>query len=98
MPVRLYVKISVIIIYALTFIYIIGGFEQEIFNLFDACGSAEDIKWIIRIILKDVRLGIGHDFVLKIFHPDAAEFYVHSSDLKKVCISIQIITNYFNFI
>lgn len=64
---------------------ITGGLEQEILNLFDCCGSAEDLKWIIRIILKDVRLGIGHNSVLNIFHPDASELYVHANDLKKVC-------------
>jgi DNA ligase 4 len=36
--------------------------------------NASEFKWIIRIILKDLKLNIKNDVVLNAFHPDAVEF------------------------
>ncbi|KAL6115478.1 lig4 [Pungitius sinensis] len=47
--------------------------------------SALEQKWLIRMILKDMKLGISKETVLQVFHPDAAELYNVSTDLKKVC-------------
>eukprot|EP01022_Parablepharisma_sp_SALTPOND_P011968 TRINITY_DN15277_c0_g1_i1.p1 TRINITY_DN15277_c0_g1~~TRINITY_DN15277_c0_g1_i1.p1 ORF type:complete len:732 (-),score=68.46 TRINITY_DN15277_c0_g1_i1:510-2705(-) len=41
-------------------------------------------KWIVRIILKDLKLGIGHETILKNYHPDAISLYNVTSDLKEV--------------
>ncbi|XP_061780188.1 DNA ligase 4 [Nerophis lumbriciformis] len=47
--------------------------------------SALEQKWLIRIILKDMKLGISKETVLQVFHPDAAELYNVTTDLNKVC-------------
>eukprot|EP00921_Rhytidocystis_pertsovi_P006816 GHVQ01011527.1.p1 GENE.GHVQ01011527.1~~GHVQ01011527.1.p1 ORF type:complete len:986 (-),score=186.32 GHVQ01011527.1:107-3064(-) len=41
-------------------------------------------KWITRIILKDLRLGIAHERVLKELHSEALHLYNQCSDLKEV--------------
>ncbi|KAL1919805.1 uncharacterized protein VTP21DRAFT_1736 [Calcarisporiella thermophila] len=47
--------------------------------------SATEQKWIIRIILKDLKIGISERTVFKAFHPDAYDLFNTCSDLKKVC-------------
>ncbi|TSK17853.1 DNA ligase 4 [Bagarius yarrelli] len=47
--------------------------------------SALEQKWLIRMILKDMKLGISKETVLQIFHPDASELYNVSTDLARVC-------------
>ncbi|KAM6893322.1 DNA ligase 4 isoform 1-T2 [Lycodopsis pacificus] len=47
--------------------------------------SALEQKWLIRMILKDMKLGISKETVLGVFHPDAAELYNVNTDLNKVC-------------
>ncbi|TRY75941.1 hypothetical protein DNTS_033501 [Danionella cerebrum] len=47
--------------------------------------SALEQKWLIRMILKDMKLGISKESVLQVFHPDAPELYNVITDLKKVC-------------
>ncbi|KAJ8351482.1 hypothetical protein SKAU_G00229580 [Synaphobranchus kaupii] len=47
--------------------------------------SALEQKWLIRMILKDMKIGMSKEVVLNIFHPDAAELYNVSTDLDKVC-------------
>ncbi|XP_040043330.2 DNA ligase 4 [Gasterosteus aculeatus] len=47
--------------------------------------SALEQKWLIRMILKDMKLGISKETVLQVFHPDAADFYNVNTDLNKVC-------------
>ncbi|XP_049609405.1 DNA ligase 4 [Syngnathus scovelli] len=47
--------------------------------------SALEQKWLIRMILKDMKLGISKETVLQVFHPDAAELYNVNTDLSKVC-------------
>ncbi|XP_030636555.1 DNA ligase 4 [Chanos chanos] len=47
--------------------------------------SAVEQKWLIRMILKDMKLGVSKDTVLQVFHPDAAELYTVTTDLEKVC-------------
>jgi DNA ligase-4 len=41
-------------------------------------------KWLLRIILKDLKIGIGHETILKNYHPDAITLYNVTSDLKEV--------------
>nr|XP_057907102.1 DNA ligase 4 [Doryrhamphus excisus] len=47
--------------------------------------SALEQKWLIRMILKDMKLGISKETVLQVFHPDASELYNVTTDLSKVC-------------
>lgn len=50
--------------------------------------SAIEQKWLIRIILKDFKLGISQNPILDIYHPDAQELYNVTNDLEKVCSSL----------
>ncbi|POM75363.1 DNA ligase [Phytophthora palmivora] len=47
--------------------------------------SADEQKWIIRVVLKDLKIGLRHERVLQFIHPDAMEMYNHTNDLHKVC-------------
>ncbi|CAN9497485.1 unnamed protein product [Ophioblennius macclurei] len=50
--------------------------------------SALEQKWLIRMILKDMKLGVSKETVLQVFHPDAAELYNVTTDLSKVCLQL----------
>lgn len=47
--------------------------------------SAVQLKWILRIILKDLKIGLGEKIVFDALHPDANEFYKVNSSLEEVC-------------
>jgi len=47
--------------------------------------TALEQKWIVRIILKDLKIGISEKFVLSYFHPDALELFNATSNLRTVC-------------
>lgn len=47
--------------------------------------SALEQKWLIRMILKDMKLGVSKETVLQAFHRDAPELYNVTTDLNKVC-------------
>ncbi|XP_042327134.1 DNA ligase 4 isoform X2 [Sceloporus undulatus] len=47
--------------------------------------SALEQKWLIRMIVKDLKLGISQQTIFSIFHPDAAELHSVTTDLEKVC-------------
>lgn len=47
--------------------------------------SALEQKWLIRMILKDMKLGVSKETVLQVFHPDAPDLYNVNTDLNKVC-------------
>lgn len=47
--------------------------------------SALEQKWLIRMILKDMKIGMSKEIVLQVFHPDAPELYNVNTDLNKVC-------------
>ncbi|CAM4489495.1 hypothetical protein PO909_015241 [Leuciscus waleckii] len=50
--------------------------------------SALEQKWLIRMILKDMKLGISKETILQVFHPDASELYNVTTDLNKVCLQL----------
>jgi len=58
--------------------------REELLHLLTRSSALEQ-KWLIRMILKDMRLGISKETVLQAFHPDAAELYNVNADLDKVC-------------
>lgn len=58
--------------------------EEILFKIFKKC-SSENIRWIIRIILKDLKLGISANSILNCYHKDAKSFYDSNNNLKKVC-------------
>lgn len=47
--------------------------------------SALQLKWLIRIILKDLKIGIRETVIFESFHPDAMDLYNFTSSLEKVC-------------
>ncbi|CAH4031343.1 unnamed protein product [Pieris brassicae] len=47
--------------------------------------TAEQLKWFLRIILKDLKLAMSGHRILAAFHPDAPELYESCSNLNKVC-------------
>ncbi|KAK1322796.1 DNA ligase 4 [Acorus calamus] len=47
--------------------------------------NALEMKWIIMIILKDLKLGISEKSIFHEFHPDAEDFFNVTCDLKLVC-------------
>ncbi|CAH0491228.1 unnamed protein product [Peronospora farinosa] len=51
--------------------------------------TAEEQKWIIRVVLKDLKIGLRHERVLQFIHPDAMEMYNHTNDLHKVCTDLR---------
>ncbi|BES90790.1 DNA ligase [Nesidiocoris tenuis] len=51
--------------------------------------SAEEQKWLIRIILKDMHLGLSTKQILYVFHPDSSEVYDLSNSLLKVCTMLK---------
>ncbi|KAF8325377.1 ATP dependent DNA ligase domain-containing protein, partial [Cantharellus anzutake] len=46
--------------------------------------TANEIRWIVRIILKDLGIGVKETTVFSVFHPDAIDLFSTCSDLKKV--------------
>ncbi|KAK8730552.1 hypothetical protein OTU49_008063, partial [Cherax quadricarinatus] len=51
--------------------------------------TATEQKWLIRVLLKDMRLGIGQNAILNAWHPDAKDFYDVNNSLEKVCKTLQ---------
>lgn len=51
--------------------------------------TVDEQKWIVRIILKDLKAGIGHETILKSYHPDALELFNATSDLRSVFEELQ---------
>ncbi len=46
-------------------------------------------KWIVQIMLKDLKIGVGHESLLKLFHPKSLDVYNSTSSLLEVCSFIQ---------
>ena len=44
----------------------------------------EEQEWIVKIILKELKLGIGHELILKNYHRDALDLFNSTSDLEEV--------------
>lgn len=47
--------------------------------------NAQEMKWILIFMLKDLKLGIGEKTVLHELHPDAEDLFNVTCDLKLVC-------------
>ncbi|XP_052257350.1 DNA ligase 4-like [Dreissena polymorpha] len=47
--------------------------------------SALELKWLTRMIVKELKMGLSQASVLSVFHPDAEEFYNVNNNLEKVC-------------
>ncbi|KAF7972746.1 hypothetical protein HWV62_17106 [Athelia sp. TMB] len=53
---------------------------QRVYNR----ATAEEQRWIVRIILKDLIISVKETTVFSVFHPDAQDLFNTCSDLKKV--------------
>ncbi|GAA5909260.1 hypothetical protein JCM6882_003781 [Rhodosporidiobolus microsporus] len=62
--------------------------QAEHSRLIKACiakMTASEMKWLIRIILRDLKIGIGEKTIFNQLHPDAMEVFNTCSDIKRVC-------------
>ncbi|KAF8909386.1 DNA ligase 4 [Gymnopilus junonius] len=57
---------------------------QRVYNR----ATAEEQRWIVRIILKDMVISVKETTVFSVFHPDAQDLYNTCSDLKKVAYEL----------
>ncbi|KAB7499844.1 DNA ligase 4 [Armadillidium nasatum] len=51
--------------------------------------TASEQKWLIRVLLKDMHLGIGQTTIFNCWHPDAKDFYDVNNSLSKVCTTLR---------
>ncbi|XP_031347171.1 DNA ligase 4 isoform X2 [Photinus pyralis] len=68
-----------------------SGVDEELHNLFRKT-NADEQKWLIRIILKDLKLGMGQDRILKLYHPDAVDLFTVNNSLSIVCDTLSDLT------
>lgn len=47
--------------------------KQKVLQVIVTKCSAREQKWITRIVLKDLKIGLKHERMLKYYHPDAME-------------------------
>jgi len=59
----------------------VANLLKELFLKMDATQQ----KWLVRLILKDMRLSLGQNSILNAVHPDAKEFFEVNADLEKLC-------------
>lgn len=52
--------------------------------------TAKQAKWICRIILKDLKIGLSHEKALNFFHPDVKYINIYNFNL------INILNIYYN--
>ena len=59
--------------------------QLPIFQEFYANMNAEELTWLIRIILRQMKIGATERTFFEIWHPDAESLYNVSSSLRRVC-------------
>lgn len=64
-----------------------SGEKQQlpIFETFYQRMNAEELKWLLRIILKQMRIGATEKTILELWHPDGQSLFDVSSSLRRVC-------------
>ena len=50
--------------------------------------TAREMKWFVRIIVKDLKIGVSERTVLTSFHPDALDLFQATSNLRKVSVDL----------
>ncbi|RMZ70674.1 hypothetical protein GMOD_00000804 [Pyrenophora seminiperda CCB06] len=65
----------------------VGAEEEQvkIFQRFYRRMNAEEMTWLIRIILRQMKIGATEKTFLDIWHPDAESLFNISSNLRRVC-------------
>ena len=59
--------------------------------------TAIEQKWFVRIILKQLKMGMSENTIFNYFHKDALTLWNLSSDLKKICEDLKNPKNLFLF-
>ncbi|KAI0481076.1 ATP-dependent DNA ligase [Xylariaceae sp. FL0804] len=64
-----------------------SGEKQQlpIFEIFYQGMSPEELHWLIRIILRQMKFGATEKTILELWHPDAQDLFSISSSLRRVC-------------
>jgi DNA ligase 4 len=63
-----------------------GESEQlKILEIFYRGMNAEELQWLIRILLKQLKVGASERTILNLWHPDAETLFSVSSSLRRVC-------------
>ena len=66
------------------FLYLSRPPCQGLTKLLRNMGPVES-KWMMRIILKEMRIGLSETSLFSVFHPDAEQLFNVTSSLKRVC-------------
>lgn len=53
--------------------------------------SAVEQKWLIRMIVKEMKIGLSQASVLSVYHPDAEDFYNVNNNMEKVTHPINLL-------
>ncbi|CZS95724.1 related to DNA ligase 4 [Rhynchosporium agropyri] len=59
--------------------------QLPIFNTFYNRMNADELMWLIRIILRQMKVGASEKTILDIWHPDGEALFNVSSSLRRVC-------------
>ena len=59
--------------------------KQPVFIRLIAALSASEHFWLVRVILKDLKVGLKHESLLRLLHPQAVDVYNSCSSLRHVC-------------
>ena len=68
-----------------------SGVERILLELFKKMSGVQ-MKWFVRVILKDMRLGLGQNAVFGELHPDAKDLFDVNANLAKVCETLKDVT------
>lgn len=52
--------------------------------------SAIELKWLICMIVKELKVGLSQTSVFNVYHPDAEEFYNVNNNLEKVYLTVSM--------
>jgi len=63
----------------------VGKILKELYLKMDAVQQ----KWLVRLILKDMKLNLGVGTIWNAFHPDARDLYDVNANLRKVCETLK---------
>jgi DNA ligase-4 len=62
--------------------------QVKIFQRFYRRMNPEEMTWLIRIVLRQMKIGATEKTVLDIWHPDAETLFNISSNLRRVCLEL----------
>ncbi|XP_076038794.1 DNA ligase 4-like [Oratosquilla oratoria] len=65
-----------------------GEVERVLLTMLRGMTALEQ-KWLIRVLLKDMKLGLGQGTIFYAWHPDAKDYYDVNNSLEKVCTTLK---------